>query len=254
MLRRTFAATALLLALMAPAGAQAPAKLRVGVEGSYPPFSQIGTDGKLQGFDIDIANAVCAEMKSDCTLVQQEFDGMIPALNARKFDMIVASLTITEERRKAVEFSDSYYDVPSRWIAKAGTYADPSPAALKGKTIVVLRNSPRAKYLADAYKDSTILLADKETGVYMELAAGRADIALGSAVVSSEAFLKKPEGQGFAAVGQPVRIGTSGVGIAMRKADTELRDRVNAALKAIRANGTYDRLQKQYFDFDVSGS
>ena len=88
----------------------------------------------------------------------------------------------------------------------------------------------------------------------MELAAGRADIALGSALVSSEAFVKKPEGAGFAAVGQPVRIGASGVGIAMRKADTDLRDRVNAALKAIRANGTYDRLQRQCFDFDISGS
>lgn len=254
MLRRTAIALILGCAATSPGWSQSPTKLRVGVEGSYPPFSQIGTDGKLQGFDIDIARAVCNELHAECTLVQQEFDGMIPALNARKFDMIVASLTITDERKKAVEFSDSYYDVPSRWIAKAGTLADPSPAALRGKTIVVLRNSPRARYLAEAYKDSTVLQADKETGVYMELAAGRADIALGSAVVSSEAFLKKPEGQGFAAVGQPVRIGTSGVGIAMRKADTDLRDRVNTALKAIRADGTYDRLQKQYFDFDISGS
>lgn len=254
MRRRPLILLAALLPFASASRAQALAKLRVGVEGSYPPFSQIGTDGKLRGFDIDIAEAVCAELKAECVLVQQEFDGMIPALNARKFDLIVASLTITDERKKVVEFSDSYYDVPSRWIAKAGTMADPSPASLKGKTVVVLRNSPRARYLAEAYKDSTILQADKETSVYMELAAGRADIALGSAVVSSEAFLKKPEGAGFAAVGQPVRIGASGVGIAMRKSDTDLRDRVNAALKAIRANGTYDRLQKQYFDFDVSGS
>src|SRR3954447_194113 len=114
MIRRTV----LLAALVAAAGIASSSvfaqstKLRIGVEGSYPPFSQISPDGKLTGFDIDIANAVCAEMKAECTFVQQEWDGMIPALNAKKFDMIVASMSITEERKKAVDFSDPYYDVP----------------------------------------------------------------------------------------------------------------------------------------------
>ena len=236
------------------AQAQTAGRLRVGVEGNYPPFSQLGPDGTLSGFDIDIARAVCAEMKVECVLVQQEFDGMIPALNARKFDAVVASLTITEERRKAVEFSDSYYDVPSRFVAKQGAFADYKPETLKGKTLVVLRNSPRAKFLQDRYKDSTILQVAKETEVYMELAAGRGDIGFGSSVVSSEAFLKKPEGRGFAPVGEPVRLDGAGVGIAIRKADTELRDKINAALKAIKANGTYDTMQKKYFDFDIAGS
>lgn len=259
MIRRSFlvAAFAALSAftVQSPAAAET-AKLRVGVEGSYPPFSQISADGKLSGFDIDIANAVCAEMKADCTFVQQEWDGMIPALNARKFDMIVASMSITEERKKAVEFSDPYYDVPSRWVAKAGAFQDATAASLKGKTIVVLRNSPRAKWVQDNFKDSTVLLAGKEPEVYMELAAGRGDIAFGSSVVSSESFLKKPEGKGFAQVGQTVRLdaGGGGVGIALRKADGELRERINAALKTIRANGTYKTLQDKYFDFGISGS
>jgi arginine/ornithine transport system substrate-binding protein len=230
-------------------------KLRVGVEGNYPPFSMIAPDGKLQGFDIDIANAVCAEMKAECTFVQQEFDGIIPALNAKKFDLIVASMTITETRRKAVDFSDPYYDVPSRFVAKQGTIADHSPAALKGKKIVVLRNSPRAAYLAENYKESEIVLAGKETEVYMELAVGRADVAFGSSVVSAEAFLKKPEGKGFAQLGPAIRIGAgSGVGIAVRKDDTALVTKINAALKAIKANGTYKKLADKYFDFDISGS
>ena len=250
MLRRTLLATAFLLATHA---AQAQTRLRVGVEGNYPPFSQMGADGKLTGFDVDIAEAVCAQLKRECQLVQQEFDGMIPALNARKFDMIVASLTITEERKKAVDFSDSYYDVPSRWIARAGTITDPSPGGLKGKTIAVLRNSPRAKYVLDTYKGSEILQVAKETEVYMELVAGRAAIGFGSSVVSSEAFLKKPEGAGFAPVGEPVKLQTSGVGIAMRQGDTALRDAVNGALRQIRGDGTYNTLQKKYFDFDISG-
>lgn len=116
-----------ILLLVLPAAAFAQSKLRVGVEGNYPPFSQMGADGRLAGFDVDIAEAVCADLKRECQLVQQEFDGMIPALNARKFDMTVASLAINEERKKAVDFSDSYYDVPSRWIAKTGTITDTSP-------------------------------------------------------------------------------------------------------------------------------
>jgi len=238
--------------------AQAPgwAKVRVGVEGNYPPFSKMGPDGKLSGFDIDIALAVCAQLKADCTLVQQEWDGMMPALNAKKFDMIVASMTITDERRKAADFSDPYYDVPSRWVAKAGSFKDHTPAALKGKKIIVLRNSPRAAHVAANYKDSEVLLVNKETDVYMELVSGRGDIGFGSSVVSSEAFLKKPEGKGYAQVGAPVRLdaGGGGVGIAFRKGEAELRDKVNAALKAIRANGSYKKLADQYFDFDVSGT
>jgi arginine/ornithine transport system substrate-binding protein len=249
-MRRLFTAAAALALMTTVSFAQA---VRVGVEGNYPPFSMIAPDGKLSGFDIDIANAICAEMKATCTLVQQEWDGMIPALNARKFDLIVASMTITEERKKSVDFSNPYYDVPSRWVAKAGAFTEATPAALKGKKIIVLRNSPRAKFVQDTFKESEVLLVAKETDVYLELAAGRGDIALGSSVVSGEAFLKKPEGKGFAQVGQPITIGAGGgVGIALRKGDEQLREKVNAALGAIRANGVYDGLAKKYFDFPIA--
>lgn len=255
--RRLFIASALALLATAPAQAQAPdwKKIRVGVEGNYPPFSKLGPDGKLIGFDIDIALAVCRKLGAECTLVQQEWDGMMPALNAKKFDMIVASMTITDERKKAADFSDPYYDVPSRWVAKAGAFKDHKPADLKGKKIIVLRNSPRAKHVAELYKDSEVLLVNKETDVYLELVAWRGDIGFGSSVVSSEAFLKKPEGKGFAQVGSTVRLdgGGGGVGIAFRKGETALRDKVNAALKAIKADGSYKKLADQYFDFDVSG-
>lgn len=182
---------------------------------------------------------------------------MMPALNAKKFDMIVASMTISEERKRVADFSDAYYDVPSRWVAKAGAFKEATPASLKGKKIIVLRNSPRAKYVTDTYKDSEILLVAKENDVYLELAAGRGDIGFGSSVVSAEAFLKKPEGKGYEQVGHSVRLGSGvdgGVGIAMRKGDSELRDKVNAALKALKADGTYKALNAKYFDFDISGA
>ena len=257
--RSLLLAVALLAGLWAAplAQAQAPAwaKVRVGVEGNYPPFSKMGADGKLAGFDIDIALALCARMKAECTLVQQEWDGMMPALSAKKFDMIVASMTISDERKRAADFSDPYYDVPSRWVAKAGAFKDYSAASFKGKKIIVLRNSPRAKHVADNYKDSSVLLVTKETDVYLELAAGRGDIGFGSSVVSADAFLKKPEGRGFAQVGPAVRLdgGGSGVGIAFRKGEDALRMKVNEALQSIKADGSYKRLADKYFDFDVSG-
>jgi polar amino acid transport system substrate-binding protein/arginine/ornithine transport system substrate-binding protein len=248
---RTLLSAAFALVVMAVPGLAQT--LRVGVEGNYPPFSMISPDGKLSGFDIDIANALCAEMKVTCTLVQQEWDGMIPALNAKKFDIIVASMTITEERKKSVEFTNPYYDVPSRWVARKGAFTEATPASLKGKKIIVLRNSPRAKHVQDNFKESEILLVAKETDVYLELAAGRGDIALGSSVVSGEALLNKPHGRDYQQVGQPISIGAgAGVGIALRKGEDDLRSRLNAALATIRANGTYQRLADKYFDFPIA--
>ena len=239
--------------------AQAPdwAKIRIGVEANYPPFSQMSPDGKFSGFDIDIANAICAHIKAECTMVSQEWDGMMPALNAKKFDMIVASMSITEERKKSADFSDSYYDIPSTWIAKAGTYPQVTPAALKGKKIIVTRNTPRARFVQENFKDSEILLVAKEAEVTMELAAGRGDIGFGSSLAATAAFLKSPEGKAYSRVGAPVTLGGAaqggGVGIAMRKGEESLRLKVNAALKAITANGVYKTINDKYFDVNIRG-
>jgi polar amino acid transport system substrate-binding protein/arginine/ornithine transport system substrate-binding protein len=261
MIRKLTLASLLLAALgfHAVSLAQAPdwAKIRIGVEANYPPFSQMSPDGKFSGFDIDIANAICAQIKAECTMVSQEWDGMMPALNAKKFDMIVASMSITEERKKSADFSDSYYDIPSAWIGKAGSYTSVTPAALKGKKIIVTRNTPRAKFVQENFKDSEILLVAKESEVTMELAAGRGDIGFGSSLAATAAFLKSPEGKAYAKVGAPVTLGGAaqggGVGIAMRKGEDSLRTKVNAALKTITANGVYKSINDKYFDVNIRG-
>lgn len=253
-MRRTFSAV-LTTALLLAGAATAQDSIRIGVEGNYPPFSQVAADGTLSGFDIDIANALCAKMDVKCEMVQQEWDGMIPALTANKFDMIVASMSITEKRKEVVDFSNPYYDVPSRFIAKEGALTAYTPADLAGKTIIVLRNSPRADYIAATYPENSVLLVDKETAVYMELAAGRGDVAFGSSVVSGEAFLKQPEGKGFAQVGEAIFLtegADGGVGIALRKNEEALKTKVNDALAGIMADGTYAGLAARYFDFDVT--
>lgn len=244
-------------ALALPAWAQAPdwKKVRIGVEGAYPPFSEVGTDGKLKGFDIDIAMALCAEMKAECTLVQQEWDGMIPALQARKFDAIIASMAITEERLKQVNFSAKYYNTPPAFFAK-GAARDISPAALKGKKIGVQRATSHDRYATQYYKDSEIVRYAKQDEVFLDLAAGRVDLALCDQVAGTDGFLKKPAGKGFAVVGKPVddpAIFGLGSGIAMRKADTGLQTKFNAAITQIRSNGVYKKIQDKYFDFDIYG-
>jgi ABC-type amino acid transport substrate-binding protein len=193
-------------------------------------------------------------MEVTCEMVQQEWDGMIPALTAKKFDVIVASMSITEKRKEVVDFSDPYYDVPSRFIAKEGTLTGYTPEDLKGKIIIVLRNSPRADYIAATYPENEVLLVDKETAVYLELAAGRGDVAFGSSVVSGEAFLKQPEGAGFAQVGEAIFLtegADGGVGIALRKGEEELKAKVNAALAEIMADGSYKTMADKYFEFDI---
>ena len=255
-LRRAVLAALLLASLLPAAQAAEAQKLRIGVEGAYPPFSSIAPDGKIVGFDIDIANALCAEMKAQCTLVQQDFDGMIPALQAHKFDMIIASMSATPERLKVVDFSDKYYNTPNRLIAKAGTTIDGSPASFKGKKIGVQRSTINDRYASAKFAGATIVRYTKQDEVFLDLAAGRIDATLVDAVAGDVGFLKTPAGQGYAFTGpvydDPAYFGT-GVGVALRKGEPALRDRINAAIKAIRANGTYRKLQDKYFQFDVYG-
>ena len=249
-----------LLALVTfAATAQAPdwKKVRIGVEGAYPPFSEVGSDGKLKGFDIDMALALCAEMKAECTLVQQEWDGMLPALNARKFDAIIASMAATDERRKVVNFSDKYYSTPARLVAKTSAKLEATAAGLKGKKIGVQRSTIHDRFATATFKDSEIVRYGKADEVYLDLAAGRLDAAMGDSVAVDGGFLKKPEGKGYAFFGpaynDPAFFGT-GSSIAVRKADTALASKFNAAIKGIRANGTYKKIQDKYFDFDVYGA
>ncbi|MFT3955314.1 MAG: ABC transporter substrate-binding protein [Piscinibacter sp.] len=257
-MHRRLALLAALLAFAATAHAQAPdwKKIRIGVEGAYPPFSEVGPDGKLKGFDIDMANALCAEMKAECTLVQQEWDGMIPALNARKFDAIIASMAATDERRKSVNFSQKYYNTPARLVAKSGAGLQATAEALKGKKIGVQRSTIHDRFVTEMFKQSEIVRYAKADEVYLDLAAGRIDVAMGDSVAVDGGFLKKPQGKGFAFFGPDYndeKYFGSGSSIAVRKADEALAQKFNAAIQGIRASGTYKKIQDRYFDFDVYG-
>lgn len=243
--------------LMSAALAQDGGKLRLGMEGAYPPFSEIGTDGRLKGFDVDIGLALCARMKLECSIVQAEFDAMIPALRAKKFDAIVASMSITPERQKAVDFSDPYYNSAARVVTKADAKFEITPEGLKGRRIGVQRTTIHDRFATATFKGAEIVRYAKQDEVFLDLVAGRLDATLADTVAADQGFLKTPAGKAFAFRGpvfdDPKFFGT-GAGIAVRKGDTALVAKINAALAAIRTDGTYRKINDKYFDFDISGA
>ncbi len=232
-------------------------KVRVGVEGAYPPFSYVTPDGELAGFDIDIAKALVAAMDAEIQLVPQDWDGIIPALMARKYDAIIASMSITEERKKKVAFSNKYYNTPAKFVCKKGEITEISPASLKGKNVGVQRATIHDRYLTDNYgKDVDIKRYATQDEAYLDLVAGRVDLLLADSVAISDGFLKKPEGQDYQFIGpdlnDPKWFG-EGTGVAIRKEDKDLVEKFNQAIEKIRADGTYKKIQDKYFDFDVYG-
>ena len=254
MKRLTLAAAAIAL-MLAPAAAQET--LKIGTEGAYPPFNNLNAEGKLEGFDIDIANALCAEMKVTCEFVTQDWDGIIPALQAGKFDAIIASMSITDERKKQVDFTDKYYQTPPALIVpKDSTIADISPAALAGKTIGVQGSTTHSNYAEATYKDSEIKLYPTTDEQELDIVNGRIDASMGD-IALMEGFLAKPEGAAcckmLGAIKPVPEFHGEGAGIAVRKGETELAERFNAAIDAIRASGKYKEINDKYFKYDVYG-
>lgn len=224
--------------------------LKIGVEGNYPPFTRTEPDGSVTGFEIDLANDLCRRMRARCELIKTEFDQLIPDLNAGKLDAVVASLTITEKRLKEVDFSDSYYNVPSAWIGPANTGNSVMPGTMAGKSVAVLKGSPREAWVTTNYPEMKVIPVAKETEVYAQLVAGKADLALSSLLVAKTKFLNLPEGKGFKVVGSPVWLG-NGVGVAVRKGDTSLRYRFSRAIASSVESGDHKQMASRYFDFDL---
>jgi lysine-arginine-ornithine-binding protein len=245
----TFLAAAALAALSVTA-ASAQTSLKIGSEGAYPPFNTKDTAGNVVGFDIDIAKALCAEMKVECTVVTQDWDGMIPALVNKKFDFVAASMSITEERLKVVNFTDPYYTNKLQFVAKKGSDLEVKPEALKSKAIGAQRATIAAEWIEKNIGAGTnIKLYDTQENAWLDLEAGRTDAVLVDVFVAYD-WLQSATGKSFEFKGDPV-FDDDKIGIAVRKEDTELVAKLNTALKTIIDNGTYDTINKKYFPFSI---
>ncbi|MCY1349488.1 ABC transporter arginine-binding protein 1 [compost metagenome] len=230
-------------------GAFAADKLKIGTEGAYPPFNLIDASGQVVGFDVEIAQALCAKMKAECSVVTSDWDGIIPALNAKKFDFLAASMSITEERKQAVDFTEPYYTNKLQFIAPKGSDFKTDQASLKGKVIGAQRATIAGTWLEDNLKDVVdIKLYDTQENAYLDLSSGRLDGVLADTFVNWE-WLKSDAGKDFEFKGDPV-FDNDKIAIAVRKGDP-LREKLNAALKEIVADGTYKKINDKYFPFSI---
>lgn len=231
--------------LAAPASAR---DIRIATEGAYPPFNSKNAKGELVGFDVDLAKAICAHMKAKCSLVAQDWDGIIPGLLAKKYDLIVASMSITEERKKKVAFSRPYYSNYLQFVAKKGGGFKPTAEGIEGKTLGAQRATVSSQYLEDNYrKVARIKVYDKQTAAWLDLKAGRVDAVLSDLLPAYDWVRKNKD---FEMAGDRVS-NEDKIGIAARKEDTALLDKVSAAIVALRENGTYAKINAKYFPFDI---
>ncbi len=240
--------------LLAVAASAQHLQLRIASEGTNPPFSIVNSKGELEGFDIDIARALCAKMGADCEIVSQDWDGIIPALLARKYDAVVASLNVTEDRKNVVAFTKPYYRSPSVFVVRKGTdLKDLSPKALIGKSIGVQSATNHSAYLEDVYARSIVRLYNTVADAYRDLAAGRVEYVLYDKLAIYD-WLKTPEGAccevAPTELNDPGYFG-SGVAIALRKGDSALAEKFNAAIDGIVADGTYAKINAKYFPFPI---
>ena len=256
------AAPAPTAAAPAPAASQWP-ELRVAIDPTYKPFTYKTDAGEPAGFDVDVAKALCDQLKSKCVFVEQAWDGMIPGLQAKKYDAIISSMSITEERKQAVDFTGKYYNTPSCVVVKADLKLGAEAAGFKGKKLGVLKASTQEKYAMGELKaaGATIVPYDAQDQVYLDIKSGRLDGTVADVVEVNGGFLSTPDGKAYSCAGGriPVEFDAKyfgvGMGVALRKEDTALRDALDAGIKAIRDSGKWKELAEKHVPgVDIWGS
>ena len=256
MLKRTLMIGAVALSLAGWSGlanAKEWKTIRVAIDPTYKPFTYKTDDGKPTGFDVDTAQSLCEHLKAKCVFVEQVWDSMIPGLQARKYDAIISSMSITEERAKVVDFTGKYYNTPSKVVVRKDINSDGTPASLKGKNIGVLKGSTQEAYAMGELKAAGVNIAayEAQDQVYLDLKSGRLDGTVADVLEVQGGFLDTADGKNYKFVGKPLASFTqyfgTGAGIAVRKADKDLRAKLDEGIKAIRANGTWQKHSDKYF-------
>ncbi len=253
MKRNLLAAAIALFVGVAAADAKEWTTVRVGMDATYPPFESVDPSGKIVGFEVDYANALCAKMKVTCTFQNQDWDGIIPALLAGKFDIIISSMNETPARAKRVLFTKVYYATAPVWVTQKATKSDDiSPAALKGKAIGTQSSTTFANYLEKFYKGFEVKLYPGGDEPLADLASGRLDYVVLDEMVTNKFIEKNPDCCRIVSkIERDPEVFGPGVGGALRPDDKELADMFDKAIAEANADGTFDTLQKKYFQIDI---
>jgi len=226
--------------------AQADDVLRVATEGAYPPFNSKTADGELVGFDVDIAKALCEQMNRECEIVAQDWDGIIPGLVNDKYDVIIASMSITDERKEAIDFSDPYYSNYLSVVAADGSSI--TLDSLGEHSIGAQRSTIGSQWAEDNYsRRGDIKLYDTNPAAFSDLEAGRIETVVADFLPAAEWLKDKGD---YQAIVEKIDIGDK-IGIGVRKGEDELREALNGAITAIRENDTYQTISAEYFGVDI---
>ncbi|WP_434998431.1 arginine ABC transporter substrate-binding protein [Vibrio scophthalmi] len=215
------------------------------MEATYPPFEFMDENNQIQGFDVDLANALCDEMKANCTFHNQAFDSLIPALKFKRYDAAISAMDITEARLDQVNFSNAYYDNSAAFISLQGKVAD--QADLKGKRVGVQNGSTHQSYLIEQMPGVTAVPYSSYQDAFLDMKNGRIDSVFGDNAVVAEWFKRDDN---LAYVGDNItnaKYFGNGFGIAVNKDNQALTDKLNSALKVVMANGVYEEIYTQYF-------
>lgn len=231
-------------------------EIRFGVDPSFAPYESKNKSGDLVGFDIDLGNAICQKLQAKCVWVESNFDSIIPALQAKKFDAILSSMFVTEKRAKEVLFTNKIYNGPVFMVAHKNSNIAPNIEQLKGKTIGVEQGSAQEMYANKYWRNAGVNIVSYQGNdlVIQDLESGRLDAALMDGVAAEYGLLKKQQGKDFSFVGSALRdkdLFGGGVAIGLRKNDVQLCEEINNAIRQIISDGTYKKLSSKYFSFDI---
>ena len=227
--------------------------LRIGTEGAYAPFNYTNADGTLGGFDIEIANAICADMQVTCEIMAQDWDGIIPGLKAGKYDAIVAAMSVTPERAQQVAFTDPYFSNALVFLAKKDSTFDPAKVTdINAHSIAAQRSTISSQWLENTYPKADMKLYDTLSNAFLDLGAGRVDAMISDKLPAIE-WLSSTSGNNYVLKGAEIDINDN-FAIAVRPNDEALQAKINTSLSNIKANGTYDKINQKYFGVPASAT
>lgn len=229
--------------------------IRYGVDPTFAPFESVDSHGKLQGFDIEMGDAICAYLHAKCQWVKLNFDGAIAALNAKKIDAILSGLTITDQRKKQVLFTTPLYATPSRMMVPKGVNLDTTIESLKGKTVGIVQGTTQAAYANKHWKGKGVNLVSYQNDdlAKQDLALGRVDATLQDSA-AAQSFFDTPSGKNFHLTGTPVDdpvVFGHGVGIGMRLDDNTLKGEIDGAIAAMKKDGSYQKILSHYAKYGL---
>ncbi len=235
--------------------------LRVGMECTYAPFNYKTADGELAGYDVDVAKGVAEIIGAEFEYVCQEWDGMIPALLANKFDLIIASMSITDKRMEKIDFSGPYRFSTGQILGSKKKQmnlfddaGDPIADNFKGLKVGLERATTYSSWFKEKLPGADVVLYDSSEAVYLDLQNGRVDIIMTNPMKAHLKFLSKEDGAGFEFKGpvvDEVEFFGIGVGIGLRQGQDELKGKLNAALKQLINSGDLESYAKKIFPFKL---